>query len=67
MESTGSEKLSSADVQHVDSAPAKDTLEDVDVNEQIVQHLMTTGQEVGMTWHTVFAVIVSSSARFLAI
>ncbi|CAK7235600.1 hypothetical protein SBRCBS47491_009351 [Sporothrix bragantina] len=56
MASTTCEKAPPTDMQHVDSM-ATDTVENVDINEQIVQHLMTTGQEVGMTWHSVFAVI----------
>lgn len=35
-------------LKHVDSA-----------NEEIVQHLQTTGEEVGMTWRTTMAAVVS--------
>lgn len=37
-------------VHHVNSA-----------NEEIVQHLQTTGEEVGMTWRTIMAAVVSNS------
>jgi ribosomal protein S16 len=30
-----------------------------DANEEIVQHLQTTGEEVGMTWRSIMAAIVS--------
>ncbi|CAK7221376.1 hypothetical protein SBRCBS47491_004509 [Sporothrix bragantina] len=56
MASTPSEKSPPAHIDHVDT-PTKDITPNEDINEQIVQHLMTTGQEVGMTWHSVFAVI----------
>ncbi|CAK7205596.1 hypothetical protein SEUCBS139899_008374 [Sporothrix eucalyptigena] len=50
------EKSPTQKVQHVAST-ATGIADDDNINEQIVQHLMTTGQEVGMTWHSVFAVI----------
>lgn len=35
------------------------TQDSLDANEQIVQHLQTTGEEVGMTWRTIMAAVVS--------
>jgi hypothetical protein len=39
-------------------------------NEEIIEHLQTTGEEVGMTWRTIMAAVVSfgnirSSPRLL--
>lgn len=32
-------------------------------NEEIIQHLQTTGEEVGMTWRTTMAAIVGSQHK----
>lgn len=47
-------------IENVDNnAERIDIHSSIDANEQIVQHLQHTGQEVGMTWRTVMAAIVS--------
>jgi hypothetical protein len=52
--------------EHVDAIGSADTSEHgvevkhMDANEEIVQHLQTTGEDVGMTWRTIMAAVVSS-------
>ncbi|KAF2477736.1 MFS general substrate transporter [Lindgomyces ingoldianus] len=52
-----------ADIMHVDtienanSSGSSVQLDQMSANEQIVQHLQTTGEEVGMTWRSIMAAV----------
>lgn len=43
---------------HVDGADRETSISSQDADEQIIHHLQTTGEEVGMTWRTFMAAIV---------
>jgi hypothetical protein len=54
-------------VQHIDAISSVESSEQhgqvhqvKDANEEIVEHLQNTGEEVGMTWRSIMAAIVNS-------
>lgn len=64
------EKPTADHIDSVGSLPSSDQNVKVhnikDANEEIVEHLQTTGEEVGMTWRSIMAAIVRFSASSLA-
>lgn len=55
-------KAEIAHVDAIDNAPSSDNsthLDHLSANEEIIQHLQTTGEEVGMTWRTIMAATVN--------
>lgn len=57
------EKPGAEHIDAVESVPSSDLSVQgkyvKDANEEIVEHLQTTGEEVGMTWRSIMAAIVS--------